>query len=115
MSAVFAKMFLAYGLTIIVSMAVAVLIKAMTAVLGKLEGAEGAASVAPVVARPSSAVDQTQGEIAAIAAAVYAVLGGSVRIVRIEPAGNGGGWAASGRLMHHVSHAVHRRSPPRHV
>ena len=59
-----------------------------------------------------SGVAHPEGEIAAIAAAVYAVLGGSARIVSITPAG-GGAWTAGGRLLHQSSHAVHRRSPTR--
>ncbi len=42
--------------------------------------------------------------IAAIAAAVHSVLGGHLRIVRIEPSKGGDGWAAEGRQAHHSSH-----------
>lgn len=118
MSAVFTKMFLAYGLTIVVSMLVAVLIKVMTVVLGKMHPsaaavpATSATSATPLAA---SGVNQAQGEIAAIAAAVYAMLGGSVRIVRIEPTSHGAVWTASGRLLHQTSHVIPRRSPFRLV
>lgn len=46
------------------------------------------------------------GDIAAIAAAVYAMLG-CYRIVHIEDANGGQRWAAEGRWMHQISHNPH--------
>jgi hypothetical protein len=60
----------------------------------------------PVVA-PAPIVDTAKDDIAAIAAAIYALLGAH-RIVHIEeaPAGGRAAWTVGGRLAHHTSHAV---------
>ncbi len=106
------KMFFAYGLTAIVAMSVAVLIKFMTSVLSGLQKPEVQAQAAKLAVPSAPAVmsgDET--EIAAIAAAVYAAMGSVVRIVRIEGGARGALWMASGRLVHQTPHVLTRRPP----
>lgn len=115
---IFAKMFFVYGLTAIVSMAVAVLIKLMTSVLSSLKKAPNIqtleaksvslASVSTVVANNEKAEI-----IAVIAAAVYAAMGSTVRIVWIREAkGRNVLWTASSRLAWQTSHGALIRHPP---
>lgn len=117
MGASISTMLTAYILTIIVSMAVAVMIKAMTVMLGKMHSGQAPTPVArpatPVAAQAAAPAGAAGGEIAAIAAAVYAALGAHVRIVRIEDSERGALWTAGGRMVHHQSHALVRRQPVR--
>ena len=92
-----------YGLAIVVSMAVAVIIKLIVVILNALER-KPAATPKPVVAAAEPAFDVLGGHIAAISAAVYSVIGAH-RIVHIEEHRHAG-WVAEGRLAHHVSHAI---------
>lgn len=111
MSSTVNTMFVAYGLTALVSMAVAVMIKGMTTLLAAMDkGQPTAAGPVTAVAQPSAPAG-AEGDIAAIAAAVYAMLGESARIVRIEANGRGMLWTAGGRLMHQTSHVLQRRQP----
>lgn len=106
-------MFFAYGLTSIVSMLVAVLIKSMTTMLSGMQQAK-APPPGPAAARSlPAAVTTTFGEtdIAVIATAVYATMGSSVRIARIEERGRGVLWVARGRLGHHQPHVLTSRPP----
>lgn len=101
--------FLVYLLTVVVFMLVVVMIKDRMATFAKHDS-KGTPSGASV-----SAGNAADGEIAAIAAAVAAVLGGSFRIVHIESTGRGSEWKAVGRMMHQMSRAVPRRSPSKSV
>ncbi|MFN3076699.1 MAG: hypothetical protein ABT940_07455 [Alphaproteobacteria bacterium] len=97
-----------YGLTIVAAVAAGYMIRGSGAGGGaESHGAAGASPKAGA-APASAAVGLDGGEIAAIAAAVYAVLG-SHRIVRIESAG-GSGWVNEGRMMHHASHSLSRHT-----
>ena len=95
-----------YGLAIVIAFATALVIRGIVLVTGRVGSAEETkASAAPApVARPVDGVPPEH--IAAIAAAVYAVLG-SHRIVHISDAGRGLAWTAEGRLMHQTSHRPH--------
>jgi hypothetical protein len=91
-----------YGLAILVSMAVAVAIKAIVSGLSRLQSPEKArkASVA-VIDDDLIPVEH----IAAISAAAYSMLGRH-RIVHIEDRGRGRSWMAEGRAAHHASHVM---------
>lgn len=104
------KTLLIYGLAIVVSMAIAAVIKLIVVGLNALEGKPKATAVPTAVTAGAGEVDVDADHIAAIAAAVYATLG-SGRIVRIEPALHGAEWVAGGRLAHHGSHG--RNKPTR--
>ena len=103
--------FAIYGLAIVISFIVAVVIKGIVATLTRKEAvAKPAAAAAPA----SAAVDQRHLDIAAISAAVYAVLGAH-RIVRVEDARRQRVWGLEGRMIHQTSHQVQTRpGPTRH-
>jgi hypothetical protein len=91
-----------YGLAILVSMAVAVLIKGIVSVLSRLKAREKK----PEPETPEIAEAQIPVEhIVAISAAAYSMLGRH-RVVHIEDAGRGLAWTVEGRAAHHASHAV---------
>jgi hypothetical protein len=97
-----------YTVAIVVSIAIAGLIRAMVAGLGALETRSAASPSRPV----PPLIDTGADDIAAITAAVYAVIGAH-RIVRIEDAAHRGAeWVAEGRLAHHHSH--HPSHHPKH-
>ena len=94
-----------YGLAILVSMAVAVLIKGIVVVLSRLKAREKKPEpVAPAIDDDLIPVEH----IAVISAAAYSMLGRH-RIVHIEDRGRGLSWAHEGRAFHHASHAVPRQ------
>ncbi|MCF8197740.1 MAG: hypothetical protein K9J42_03150 [Sulfuritalea sp.] len=98
-----------YGLAVAVSMLIAVLIKLIVIILGRLERVptRQPEPAAPAVTANNPAADH----VVAISAAVYAVLG-SHRIVHIEETRRRGGWLAEGRHAQHTSHGVGHH--PRH-
>ena len=99
-------MFVIYGIVIIISMLVAVVIRGIVWALSR--HAAQAEAKAPV--KPASAVAQPaiagipQEHLAVITAAVAAMLGAH-RIVRIDTPGRGYSWTAEARSVHHTSHA----------
>ena len=99
--------FKVYGLAIVISMLVAVMIRVIVATLTAIKRQPATAAAAPTEAP----VDIAGDHIAAIAAAVYAVLGAH-RIVHIEDRGRGFAWTAEGRALHHASHSISKRSKP---
>ena len=94
-----------YGLAILISFLVAVMIRIVVKTLSTMKKKPAAPAVEPAV---PVAVDDTKDHIAAIAAAVYA-MSGVHRIVHIEPTRRGAVWTAEGRLAHHASHNVPHR------
>jgi hypothetical protein len=109
MGDVLVKALWVYGLTIVVSLAVAVVIKLIVVVLNALERRPAVpAEPAPVV---EPAHDVLADHVAAIAAAVYSTVGAH-RIVRIEEHRHSE-WVVEGRAAHHASHTVphHPRRP----
>ncbi|MEO5374138.1 MAG: hypothetical protein H7840_07625 [Alphaproteobacteria bacterium] len=112
MDSVISHMLLAYGLTIIVSMSVALMIKGMTVAMASGGGSNSAPVVAANAqpAAPSATSATAADDIAAIAAAVYAMLGAQhYRIVHIRDQG-GTMWTAGGRMMNQTSHNIPRRT-----
>ena len=105
--------FAIYGLAIVISFIVAVVIKGIVATLTRKEAVAKPAAAA-AAAPASAAVDQRHLDIAAISAAVYAVLGAH-RIVRVEDARRQRVWGLEGRMIHQTSHQVQTRpGPTRH-
>lgn len=95
-----------YGLAIVISMLVAVVIRVVVGILSGLKKKTHAVAVSAYAAP----VDEYAGDhVAAIAAAVWAVAGPH-RIVHIEPSAHGRVWTSEGRFTHHASHAVEHRS-----
>lgn len=105
MSEVIIRTLWIYGLTIVVSLAVAVIIKAIVVTLNMLER-KPAAPAQPVAVAPLVPLAVEADHIAAIAAAVYA-MASTHRIVHIEATPHQSGWAAGGRQAHHASHSLH--------
>ena len=105
MSEVIIKTLWVYGLAIVVSLGVAVVIKVIVLTLGLLE--RKPAVVPPPLPVPVPLSIEAH-HVAAIAAAVHA-MGGAHRVVHIEAAHRHQEWAAGGRQAQHASHA-----PPHH-
>ena len=103
MSEIITKTLWIYGLTIIVSLAVAVIIKAIVVTLNMLE--RKPAEPAQPIAVPPAPFAAEADHIAVIAAAVHAMTGAH-RIVHIETGPHQSGWAAGGRQAHHASHTL---------
>ena len=103
MSEVIIKTLWIYGLAIIVSLAVAVVIKVIVVALNMLE--RKPAEPAQPIAVPPAPFAVEADHIAVIAAAVHAMTGAH-RIVHIETGPHQSGWAAGGRQAHHSSHTL---------
>lgn len=110
-------------IVVVVSLLVALLIKGLTALLGRTGAAAPAPAARPVPARapapgaaaPGAGAGATTSaghdprHVAAISAAVSSVFDDAAVVVHIEPVrGVGVGWAAEGRAAHHTSHNVGR-------
>ncbi len=91
-----------YGLAIVISMFVALVIWGIGVSISSQTKREAPGSK---VTMSAPVVDEAEADIAAIAAAVYAMLGAH-RIVHIEDVGRGLSWTAEGRWMHQTSHKV---------
>jgi len=110
----------AYGLTIVVAVLTAGMIWAVVRILDHLHhrreaAVKAASAVAPVkvrVAAEQSAADETAHHVAAVAAAVYAILGAQ-RLVYVGDAARAHTWSATGRNIHHFSHSPKRSSEQR--
>jgi hypothetical protein len=96
-----------FGLMVVIAGLASLLIRGIVVLLaGAQRKAAPPTSVAISVA---PAVDEPAAPVAAIAAAVYAVVGAH-RLVHIGEVPRGAGWTATGRLAHHGSH-MPRRTP----
>jgi len=100
-----------YGIVIVVSLLVAVVIRLIVWTLSrKAEQVKAAAPAKPVATAPppvATAHGLPQDHFAAIAAAVAAMMGAH-RIVRIETASQSYTWTAATRTAHHLSRAPRR-------
>lgn len=91
-----------YALAIVISMAVAVMIKLIVFVVS---AGRRDVQLVSTESRPAAARVPPGEHVAAIAAAVYAFMGAH-RIVHIEERSRSRSWTAEGRTAHHVSHNV---------
>ncbi|MBL8660665.1 MAG: hypothetical protein JNM75_13020 [Rhodospirillales bacterium] len=96
----------AYGMMIVIAGLSAVLIRMIVAVLARAGDARKRATAAAtsVSVSVAPARDETAAQVAAVAAAVYAVIGAH-RLVHIGEATRGSVWATLGRSQHQTSHA----------
>ncbi|HSO41361.1 MAG TPA: hypothetical protein VLR47_00710, partial [Rhodospirillales bacterium] len=79
-------------------------IRVIVAVLARAQDARARATVAtPVSVSVSEARDESAAHVAAVAAAVYAVIGAH-RLVRIGEAERSPVWSTLGRTRHQTSH-----------
>jgi len=95
-------MFVIYGIVIVVSMLVAVVIRGIVWVLSR-QAAQAEAKAPAKPAAPPILAGVPQEHLAVITAAVAAM--GAHRIVHIETMTRGFGWTAEARTVHHTSHA----------
>lgn len=97
----------AYGMMIVIAGLSALLIRTIVVVLARAGDARKRATAAATTAVSVSvapARDETAAQVAAVAAAVYAVVGAH-RLVHIGEATRGSVWASLGRSQHQTSHA----------
>ena len=96
----------AYLLMAVIAMLAAVMVQGIVIVLQRTQKKKEAAPTAVAIS-VAPAHDEAAAHVAAVAAAVYAVLGAH-RLVHIGEAERGPGWVTTGRLAHHGSHAPRR-------
>jgi hypothetical protein len=97
----------AYVLMAFVAMLAAVMVKGIVILLQQAGRKRVSAAATSVNISVTAAVDETAAHVAAVAAAVFAVLGAH-RLVRIGEAARAPTWAITGRAAHHLSHAPRR-------
>ena len=95
-------MFVIYGIVIVISMLVAVVIRGIVLVLSRQAKTEEIK--APAKPAAPAIVGIPQEHLAVITAAVATMMGAH-RIVHIETMTRGFGWTAEARTVHHTSHA----------
>lgn len=95
----------AFGLMTVIALLCAVLIRVIVVVLARTQDARGRANAVatPVSVSVTPARDETAAHVAAVAAAVYAVIGAH-RLVHIGEAGRSPVWSTLGRTQHQTSH-----------
>lgn len=94
----------AFGMMTVIALLCAVLIRVIVAVLARAQSARARAAVpTPVSVSVTEARDETAAHVAAVAAAVYAVIGAH-RLVRIGEPGRSPIWSTLGRTQHQTSH-----------
>lgn len=100
------------GLAIVISLAMALMIKAIVVALPLLQRRAGPESrAAEPEARTATAAPVPAEHVAAIASAVAATIGAH-HIIHIEDRSRGAVWTAEGRMLHQTSHSI-ARSPKR--
>ena len=75
----------------------------IVALLARTQASRGQVAATPVSVSVTEARDETAAHVAAVAAAVYAVIG-SHRLVRIGEPGRSPIWSSLGRTQHQTSH-----------
>lgn len=99
-----------YALAVVISLLVAVLIKAVVSVLSASRKKSVVKDTKFVETKP--APEPAVSDIPAIAAAVYSMIG-SHRIVHIESSQARDSWINEGRILHQTSHAVRHAPRPK--
>ncbi len=97
----------AYLVMAVIAMLAAVMVRGIVLILQRTQAKKTVAAPTPVSVSMTPAVDDTVAHVAAVAAAVYAVLGAH-RLVHVHEVPRGPGWTATGRLAHHTSHLPRR-------
>jgi hypothetical protein len=96
----------AYLLMAVVAMLAAVMVRGIVAILARTQTKKEAAPTSVSIS-VAPARDETAAHVAAVAAAVYAVLGAH-RLVHIGEVPRGPGWTMTGRTAIHTSHLPRR-------
>ena len=97
-----------YGIAIVIAMLVAVLIKAMVAVMGRLEQTAAAKAVPQGEVCPVF-LGIPDEDVAVLSAAIYSAIGPH-HILHISEASHA--WSSQGRAAQHTSHTAQQR--PKH-
>jgi len=105
------KVLWVFGLSIVISMAVAVLIKLLVSFTARIERAAIFGGEAPMTTVCPVGPGISNDDVAALSAAIFAAIGPH-RVVHIGETGHGHTWAVGGRAAQHASHVVDHR--PRH-
>ncbi len=92
-----------YGIVIVISMFVALLIKVLVAVTGRVKPAAKAADVPQTVAEPSA--EGISGEVIAAISSAITVVTGPHRILHISESKRS--WASQGRIAQHSHQPRH--------
>lgn len=103
LSSVIGMTVFAFGLMTVIALLCAVLIRVIVMVLARTQDARATAAATPVSISVTPARDETAAHVAAVAAAVYAVIGAH-RLVHIGEAGRSPVWSSLGRTQHQTSH-----------
>ena len=102
--------FVIYGIVIVVSMLVALVIRGIVWALSQQTTAPApATAVKPAAPLQPVAVAGIPPEHLAVITAAVAVMSGAHRIVHIEALARGYSWTAEARSVHHTSHAPRSR------
>jgi hypothetical protein len=112
MAEIWSKTLWIYGLAIVVSLLIAVVIKLIVVLLGRGEQRTASAPLSPAVAPAPMPVSGIPPEHMVVIAAAASAMFGEQRIVHIEDTRRRLGWAADGRQAHHASHGVEHH--PKH-
>jgi Na+-transporting methylmalonyl-CoA/oxaloacetate decarboxylase gamma subunit len=96
-----------YGISIVIAMLVAVLIKLMVSVTGRLERGTAAKTVPQCEVCPV-AFGIPDEDVVALSAAIFAAIGPH-HILHISPTSRA--WSSHGRAAQHTSHAGFQRPP----
>jgi Na+-transporting methylmalonyl-CoA/oxaloacetate decarboxylase gamma subunit len=97
--------FVIYGIVIVVSMLVAVVIRGIVWALSRQTTVPTPAPVAKPAALPQPAIVGIPQEHLAVITAAVAAMFSAHRIVHIEAATRGYSWTSEARSVHHTSHA----------
>jgi hypothetical protein len=100
--------FVIYGIVIVVSMLVAVVIRGIVWTLSR-QATAPAPALKPVVAPQPVVVTGIPPEHLAVITATVAAMFGAHRMVRIETPMHGYSWTAEARSVHHTSHTPRSR------
>ena len=95
-----------YGMMVVIAALAAVLIRGIVVMLATAKRDKAPVST-PVSISVTPARDETAEHVAAVAAAVYAVLGAH-RLVHIAEVSRSPAWSTAGRAAHHGSHLPRR-------
>jgi hypothetical protein len=93
----------AFALMAVIALLCSVLIRVIVAILARTQASRAQPAVTPVSVSVTEARDETAAHVAAVAAAVYAVIGAH-RLVRIGEPGRSPIWSSLGRTQHQTSH-----------
>ena len=91
-----------YGIAIVISMVVAVLIKLLVVLTGRAKKVATVVAAPPPVAQPVAAAEGVPGDVIAAVSAAIAVCLGPHRILHITESKRS--WATIGRAAQHSSH-----------